>query len=301
MPEPQTACRLYVIQARSAPCAVILRRGPSKQVRLIRWDLSNDTLLPGQWLAGRIYERRADLSPDGQLFVYLAAKPKDALGSWTAVSRPPFLTALALWRNLGTWGGGGLFDDDRTLGLNVLADGAALREGVVLPKDFQVRRIASWGGRGEDDPIETTRLERDGWLGVDPGQRSDYLREGPAHWVYSRPQVKERLQPGSGRHAGLLRRERRAIGVTGGAWYLEDFVVSQDGQDRRRFVGCDWADWQANGDLLLATGGGLYRLAAADATIASADDPLAGARCVAQFADMGFTQVPPPDWAREWP
>ena len=57
----------------------------------------------GQWFKGRIYEKRCDLSPDGTKLIYFAQKintrtlndPKYSY-AWTAISRPPYLTALAL-------------------------------------------------------------------------------------------------------------------------------------------------------------------------------------------------------------
>jgi hypothetical protein len=63
----RSATRAYVILARKAQVGVIFRRGPSKQVLLIKWDLERDTFAFGQWLRGRIYERRCDLSPQGDL------------------------------------------------------------------------------------------------------------------------------------------------------------------------------------------------------------------------------------------
>ena len=64
---------------------------------------------------GRIYERRCDLSPDGQLLGYFAADRLSGFGTWTAVSRPPFLTALALWPKGDAWGGGAFFQDSCNL------------------------------------------------------------------------------------------------------------------------------------------------------------------------------------------
>ena len=39
--------------------------------------------------------------------------------TWTAISKPPYFTALALWKELGTWGGGGRFIDNKTVRLSV--------------------------------------------------------------------------------------------------------------------------------------------------------------------------------------
>lgn len=64
--------RLHVILAREAPKAVVFRRGPSGRVCTVGWDLETDTFTMGQWLKGRIYEYRSDLSPDGSLMIYFA-------------------------------------------------------------------------------------------------------------------------------------------------------------------------------------------------------------------------------------
>ena len=86
-------CRLFVIPAREADVALILRRGPASWYHLILWHTDTDTFDHGAWFRGRIYEERCDLSPDGQLFVYFALQGRkwgsEYKGSWTAVSRPP--------------------------------------------------------------------------------------------------------------------------------------------------------------------------------------------------------------------
>jgi hypothetical protein len=55
---PKFPARVHPILARKANTAVIIRRGPSKSVCPMLWDRSNDTFKLGQWLRGRIYERR---------------------------------------------------------------------------------------------------------------------------------------------------------------------------------------------------------------------------------------------------
>src|SRR5438445_305998 len=100
------SCKLAVILAREAKVAVILRRGPTRRVELILWDTKNDGFQRGQWFHGRIYEERCDLSPDGTKFIYFASKygPKrdaDMPDTWTAISKPPYFTALALWPSFG--------------------------------------------------------------------------------------------------------------------------------------------------------------------------------------------------------
>jgi len=93
----KSSTRLYVIVARDAPLGVIFRRGPSKQVLLMKLNMEDDTFEIGQWLKARIYERRCDLSPDGEFLLYFAANWRKPYESWSAISRPPYLSALAMW------------------------------------------------------------------------------------------------------------------------------------------------------------------------------------------------------------
>ena len=64
--------RTWVLFARDAPVAVVLRRGPKRVHRLIRWNLATDTFEPGQWMASGI--DLSDLSPDGSKLLYRAAQ-----------------------------------------------------------------------------------------------------------------------------------------------------------------------------------------------------------------------------------
>ena len=66
--------RVFGFVAEEADVCVLLRRGPSKQVLMVRWDLATDTFEVGQWLKARVYEELCDLSPDGRLFVYRAVR-----------------------------------------------------------------------------------------------------------------------------------------------------------------------------------------------------------------------------------
>jgi hypothetical protein len=98
-------------------------------VEVIKWNTQEDAFEHGQWLHGRIYEERCGVSPNGSLFVYFALKygkvatKQGYEQTYTAVSRPPFLTALALWPTGSTWGGGGRFMDNQTLRLAYGKDG----------------------------------------------------------------------------------------------------------------------------------------------------------------------------------
>jgi len=54
--------RLTLLAASRARVALILRRGPSKWVEAIGWDLRKDAFERGQWFYGRIYEERSRVS-----------------------------------------------------------------------------------------------------------------------------------------------------------------------------------------------------------------------------------------------
>jgi len=89
--------RLHLFFARDNDRAVILRQGPSDVFRLILWHRDSDRFEDGQWLKHKVYTDRCDLSPDGRHFLYFALDGKwgsAARGSYTAISRPPFFTAL---------------------------------------------------------------------------------------------------------------------------------------------------------------------------------------------------------------
>ncbi|MEW5962871.1 MAG: hypothetical protein AB1749_04855 [Pseudomonadota bacterium] len=298
----ESACRLYVILARDGRSAVVFRRGPSGRVCLLRWWLGSDTFEIGQWLIGRIYERRSDLSPDGDLLVYFAAVHKTPLASWTAVSRPPYLTALALWPKGDCWGGGGRFLSRHHVLINHSDDKLALADGFLLPSSVRVEPMGERAGAGEDNPICHDRMVRDGWVCTHPGQASAYRSSGPARWILDVSERYERVQPKPSSAGPRARLERRlvAVGVTDGPWYDERFsVLSADGSTLRDLGRCDWADWQSNGDLLIACEGRILRLSAAAAAQASAV-PLAGARELIALAPMQFEAREAPGWARHW-
>ena len=98
-----------------------LRRGPTRWFHVTLWDTGQDRFESGQWFRGRIYPEKCDVSPDGKLFIYFAGRfrardvDKGYDRTWIAVSRPPYLTALMLWPVGDTWGGNGVFLDDRSV------------------------------------------------------------------------------------------------------------------------------------------------------------------------------------------
>jgi len=41
---------------------------------MIRWNTETDEFTEGQWFKGQVYPHFSDLSPEGRLLVYVAAK-----------------------------------------------------------------------------------------------------------------------------------------------------------------------------------------------------------------------------------
>jgi hypothetical protein len=238
-----------------APVAVIFRRGPSKLVEVIRWDLERDVFERGHWFRGRIYEKRSDLSPDGELLVYFATKytgrtTKDTefTYAWTAVSRAPWLTALALWPKGDAWWGGGLFTENRSLWLNHRPEEATPHP-EHEPRGLIVE--ANPGAHGENEPIYRRRLERDGWA-----VRQEWTREslGVNGWRTTVPE--ERVKPGPG-DAVFLRIviERRVDRFS----YRERFRIEGAEREPEMPPGpIDWLDWDARGRLLALSGGRVW-------------------------------------------
>lgn len=105
--------RLFVIVASDADEAVIFRKGPASWYHIVRWNTRDDEFDHGAWFKGRIYPEKCDLSPNGRLLLYFAHHGSrygtSYSGAYTAVSRTPWLAALALWPEQSTWGGGGRF------------------------------------------------------------------------------------------------------------------------------------------------------------------------------------------------
>jgi hypothetical protein len=110
-----TPPRLFGIVASEAPIVAVLRRGPSAWTHVGKWDLVHDRFEGGAWIKSNLYPQRCDVSPDGRHFAYLAAKGPGtwAAGStYLAVSRLPWVHALAAWGTCGTWTRGVHFGDD---------------------------------------------------------------------------------------------------------------------------------------------------------------------------------------------
>jgi hypothetical protein len=176
--KPAVAARLAVLQAADAPVALVLRRGPTLQVCTVLWDRRRNRFRPGQWLKGRIDPHKCDLSPDGRYCIYFAVSGRrdpETKGTYTAVSRAPWLKALALYGLGDCWAGGGLFTGPRTYWLNDrgVAEHFQLRESLEVVRDFNFMK---WQ-RGPEWPY-AHRLAREGWTLL---SRDVHIFEKPLH------------------------------------------------------------------------------------------------------------------------
>ena len=156
--------RIHVLLASHSQVGLVIRRGPSKHVATFLWDRSNDEFHVGQWLKGRIYERRSDLSPDGKYFIYFAMNGKwksEAKGSWTAISRAPYLKAVALFPKGDCWHGGGLWTSNTNYWLNGGYDPSLVRDTNEVRRDDMFTPSVCYGG--ECLGVYYPRLLRDGW------------------------------------------------------------------------------------------------------------------------------------------
>ncbi len=273
-------CRLYVILARDAPRAVILRRGPSAHVMLALWHTDTDEIEEGQWLKGRIYERRADLSPDGTKLLYFAAQyRRRAMPTWSAISTPPWLHALVLFPKGDAWGGGGLWESRRSVVLNHPYGAAIADPGTPLPPELRVREMGLRSRGGEDFPLLGMRLARDGWRAV-PGRPRVFALARP-----SEPTLE-------------LRMEIVSVAERQSDWYVVAHRVLRVGRGGDEEIVADlgrteWASWDRNGDLLFAREGVLFRQRRTPARLA---EP----RVVVDLRDRRFEARVAPPHARSW-
>jgi hypothetical protein len=183
---------------------------------MIRWDVERDEFLEGQWMEGKVFLDNVDVSPDGRYIVYEATnyrwtetrqgvKRPPTVNNWTAVSKPPYWTALIFNPESYCGYGGGQFGRHRQLFLNRLGEDLEYRADkarcpfIVLPAselataiDPGLEKVASlikraeterpeWvlekvdevGGSSEEDPL--TQID---WSAVDSRGRNVFTSRG---------------------------------------------------------------------------------------------------------------------------
>jgi hypothetical protein len=256
--------------------AAVFRRGPSAWCQVGRWDLAAQRYEPGGWLRGRIFPRRSDLSPDGRWLCYFAHKPNAGWEhgeTYIAVSKLPWLTALHAFGTCGTWTRGyhftpcnqGTSPSDRP-----------------LPIPYNLTPIAI---------TQFANEQRRGWVEApDSPPRS---KEGP--WDDRRNARLHKPQPG-----GPWRLRVESVGWAGGEFGVEQAIdglrvtyALETESDIRLLDDVQWADWDAQGRLLVATRSGHLQIR----DLQHRQEPILFE--VDLTADQP-APIPAPAWAQRW-
>jgi hypothetical protein len=268
--------RLHVILARKEPVGLVFRRGPSKQVCTLLWDRKQDTFVLGQWLKGRIYERRSDLSGDGKYVIYFAMNGKwdsQTKGSWTAISRAPWLKALVLLSKGDCWFGGGLFTSDRTYWLNEGWSHTMLRDSSEVRRD-QTYQIPAYYG-GECPGVYYLRLQRDNWQYIDRISSGNCERMDIFEKSLKKGWVLRKFA-----HAELYHIEGK------GCYWDEHELCHRPSGTTLSYPDWEWAEWDRN-RLVWAEKGCLYK-----GSLRS--NRLQDIQLIYDFNDMTFTPIQAP-------
>jgi hypothetical protein len=271
MPEPSFPARLHVLLARTSSQALVIRRGPSKHACTIGWNRARDTFEDGQWLRGRIYERRCDLSPDGKWFLYFAMNghwSSATRGSWTAISRTPWLRAIVLLGKGDCWNGGGLFTGSNSYWLNDGYGHRIMQESRHVIRDLHQQPEGRYGG--ECPGVYYNRLTRDGW------RLLEHIVAGPMEALTV-------FEKDIG-HGWLLRKlAHEEVGApVGNGCYWDEHELEHSGRQQR--IACpdwQWAEWDRDA-LIYASKGCLYRAPR------PSDAGLGEAKLIRDFNDMTF-------------
>lgn len=248
---------MFLLCARTAPLVVVIRRKPTRWFHVLCWDTRTDAIEHGSWFYGRLYEKRCDVSPDGQWLIYFAsAQHKSTFPTWTGLCRPPWLKTLAECEGVGTWLGGGFWRDERELLVNGCTTLA--RPSRSEPKESAKHPFAviphAWSRDPGDLEVLSHRFDRD-WqpdaaasAPHTPAKENGNWSMRGVTWTWTRKPTP--------RHPAL-----RATGPFG---MQSGFRFALDGHPG--FLdGADWCEYDALGQLVFSRGGALHRCTAADA------------------------------------
>jgi hypothetical protein len=265
--------RLHVLVARSAPVAVVFARTRGWW-HVAAWDLQRREVRPGAWLKGTIYPHRSAISPDGTLLYTFAMKRGRA---YHAVSRAPWLTALALWFTDSTYHTGCVFSPVKGSTREdwipaQVGDAAPLarKHGLQLTTMSGGRYPALRLGGWSEHPTSEPRAEEDVW---DERRRVVLARANAAG---------RRLvltDDGYSRSPGAVEGRLPRYHLEGGP------------ADEVALPGVTWADWDAAGRLAVATADGEVQLR----------DAVSGeVRWRHSFVGLAPEPRPPPPQATRW-
>lgn len=270
--------RLHVLLAREVDYAVVIRRGPSKHVCTVGWDMKTNEFALGQWLKGRIYERRSDLSPDGKYMIYFAMNGKwnsIAKGSWTAISKAPYLKAMCLWPKGDCWNGGGLFLSDTEYWINdrycSVDDGPELDDTKNSTGLIRILERPSDKYFGNECPgIYYLRLLRDGWTLARRDSDAAYFEKRLSDCWSLRKTAHETTDHPAGK----------------GCYYDEHELFNSAANTSIKFPEWEWAD--SKNDRLYWTENGILFQGEINC------EGLSGIKELKNFNDMGFEPIEAP-------
>jgi len=197
-------------------------------------------------------------------------------------------------------GGGGHFLSKNRIALNHRADEMDLRGESVLPRIVKIEPFGGKPGWGEDDPVWSERLLRDGWRLVSYPARDPFAIRGDLGakvWVeFSPPITWRKPNPIYAQRYSL---EMSILGLkeVDGPWYLTEHTVIRDTNKPDKIGRTDWADWSHTGDLLFAMDGCLYRVPCKGGTL----HDLASAVKVTDLSRLRFEPRESPEEAKRWP
>ena len=248
--------RMFLLCAQAAPLVVVIRRKPTRWFHVLRWDTRTDAIEHGSWFYGRLYEKRCDLSPDGQWLIYFAsAQHKSNFPTWTGLCRPPWLKTVAECEGVGAWVGGGFWRDARTLLLN----GCARLDSPSQPGANSTARLPfevaahAWTRDPGDLEVLTHRFDRD-WQPDEEASAPRTPSKDNGNWSMR------------GVTWSWLRKptpQYPALRATGPLGIQSAFRFALDGHPGL-LDGADWCDYDALGQLVFSRGGALHRCTAAD-------------------------------------
>lgn len=165
----KSIARIFIALSDDPTRTLVVRRGPAKQVATFNWNRKTDKITLGQWLKGRIYEHRLDISPDGKHWIYLTLGR--GRNTQTVVAKTPFLKALDYYPWCGTWGGGGKFLDNNSYQLAGHAD----------PKNCRLSGLFKVSEQNTTARLGLfSSLQRQGWSYMMNG---DYTRKVGKGWL----------------------------------------------------------------------------------------------------------------------
>ncbi len=279
-PPPTFLPRVFCIPDPTATVAAVLQRRPGKWWRVGRWDWATGAYEAGAWFSGSLYPQRCDLSPGGRWFCYFAFKSESdwpAGECYTAVSRLPWLRALAAWREIGTYSRGFTFDPDP----------AAWEVGP--PTVGAIGPCWAVCGLRFTDPAQFAVERRRGWR----ESASTPPRDLGDVWDQHRDVTMEKSNPVGGKRILSVSGRFEAFRECPNSCPPQDspYTLARPGRAAEPIPGVQWADWTAAGHLAVATWGGYLQLRDAS-----------GSRVLSEVWLPEGEPAPhrAPDWAGEW-